>query len=731
MNLRYSNWITLLLFSLLTSISFAGNDPVHTLHKNESFMDINSGIKYFIDSLNEFSSKDLGTNDFNARFRNEFNASFYKNKEIWVRFFIKIQDADHSEFVLESRDIRSGKIYYKGQNESTFYSKKLARFISYPKNKTALLNTTLEHFKIQLKPYTTYEIIVHFPNPNNNKIKPGFSIYTVDNWLLVKLKSESITNLLTGLFFGVLFVLGLLNFIYFYIHKDRTYFIYSIYILSVVFYQSSILGLINYTVFSRYFVINSILVNISLLLSVIFYLLFLMAFVGVKQKFPSWTKSIYYLIVIQIISMVIYSILVIIDIELQNLAIFIRSLFLLIILPFIAFYIYEIYRKGNNIDQIIMIGSSVLLISGTIGLISNVFNFGLKSDLIFQIGIVIELIIFSIGLNLKSRFYEKEKRIVQLKLIDQLQENEKLQFSIKQHLEKQVHKRTSEIQIQNEELLQQQEELSAHRDTLEEQNHIIAQSMTELETIKSKLEITVKERTMQLKEANHELIQHNNQLEQYAFITAHNLRAPVARLKGLMYILEHTNGINKSNREVVNKIVKSAHEMDDVLSDMNAILELKYKIFGKAYKVDIKIVIGKVTKILNHNIHQSKAKIKLKLEIKHIIANEPYLESIIYNLVSNAIKYRSSERELNIVISSCRNGNTVLLKISDNGIGIDLSKYKEKLFGLYQRFHDHVAGKGLGLYLVKTQVEALGGTIQIDSKTQIGTTFIISLPNNS
>ncbi len=730
LNQGYLYCLIVLLNFFQSSIVTAGNETVYGLLKNEALKDIKIDVQFFIDSLNRFSIEDIGSDEFNRQFQNQFDENFYDNKEIWVRFFIEHGEGEKVKYVLESSGHRGDRFYYKGLSDSIYLSKALMRYINNPENKENDLNERLEESVFELEPSTTYEFIIYFSNPDNNRIKPGFAITKANNWLIKELKSDSFRNLLIGLFLGILFILGLLNFIYFYIHKDKTYIIYSVYILSVVSYQSSILGLINYTVFSKYLVINSILENISLLLTVIFYLLFLMAFVEVKQKFPSWTKSIKYLIVIQIISMLIYSILVIIDFELRHSAIYIRNLFLLVTLPFTAFYIYEIYKKGNKVDQMIMIGSSVLLISGIIGLISNVFNFGIDADLLFQFGILIELIIFSIGLNLKSRFYEKEKRIVQLKLIDQLQKNEKLQSSINQDLENQVHKRTSEIQIQNEELLQQQEELSAHRDILEKQNSIVAQSMTELETIKSKLEVTVKERTTQLKEANHELVQHNSQLEQYAFITAHNLRAPVARLKGLMYILENSSGTNESNRDVINKIIKSAHEMDDVLSDMNTILELKNKNIGQAYQVKLKAVIGKVIKILNTNIHQSDAEIEINLEVLNIFANEPYLESIIYNLLSNAIKYRSSDRRLKIVISSCRNNNdTVLLKVTDNGIGIDLSKFEGKLFGLYQRFHDHVTGKGLGLYLVKTQVEALGGTIEIDSKANKGTTFIISFPS--
>lgn len=186
--------------------------------------------------------------------------------------------------------------------------------------------------------------------------------------------------------------------------------------------------------------------------------------------------------------------------------------------------------------------------------------------------------------------------------------------------------------------------------------------------------------------------------------------------------------IGDQNKEIVKKIVDSAVEMDDVLSDMNSILELKHKDVGQPHEVDIKDIVEKVQKGLSDNFLQANTELTLRLDSQCIHAIVPYLESIIYNLVSNSIKYRSEDRKLNISISSYEENSTVVLEISDNGIGVDLTKFGGKIFGLYQRFHDHIGGKGLGLYLVKTHVEALGGNIEMESEVNSGTKFKISLP---
>ena len=101
---------------------------------------------------------------------------------------------------------------------------------------------------------------------------------------------------------------------------------------------------------------------------------------------------------------------------------------------------------------------------------------------------------------------------------------------------------------------------------------------------------------------------------------------------------------------------------------------------------------------------------------------------ILINLVSNAIKYRALDRKPVIKIKTSLAGDRIKLTVQDNGIGMELTRLKEKVFTLYQRFHHHVEGKGLGLFLVKTQVEAQNGVIEIDSNVNEGTTFTIFLP---
>jgi signal transduction histidine kinase len=101
--------------------------------------------------------------------------------------------------------------------------------------------------------------------------------------------------------------------------------------------------------------------------------------------------------------------------------------------------------------------------------------------------------------------------------------------------------------------------------------------------------------------------------------------------------------------------------------------------------------------------------------------------SIIYNLLSNAIKYRSQERTPEVVIETKRQDNFLLITFEDNSIGIGENNLR-KLFTMFKRFHTHVEGTGIGLYIVKRIVENGGGKIEVESKVEVGTTFRIYLP---
>ncbi len=228
-----------------------------------------------------------------------------------------------------------------------------------------------------------------------------------------------------------------------------------------------------------------------------------------------------------------------------------------------------------------------------------------------------------------------------------------------------------------------------------------------------------------------DLLQQNKELQQFNYIVSHNLRSPVANLIGLSKL--YRNGIaSQRNDQILENILESAEGLDTVIKDLSHILQLRSGINEERQLVNLQDVFSTVIKTINTQIQQVGADISTNFDsIKEFNTVKSYLNSILYNLVSNALKYRHPDRKCSIEIECKQVDKYVCLSVRDNGIGFDADKYKDNIFGLYKRFHTHVEGKGIGLYLVKVQAEALGGWVEVESKINHGTKFTVFIANNS
>jgi len=268
---------------------------------------------------------------------------------------------------------------------------------------------------------------------------------------------------------------------------------------------------------------------------------------------------------------------------------------------------------------------------------------------------------------------------------------------------KKLTEQSEELSAQNEELLQSQEEVSTQRDRVAKQNE--------------NLEMEVSKRT-------NELLDYNQQLEQFAFIAAHNLRAPVARILGLGQLLGMLENTPEKKDEIYPKLIHTTQELDGVVKDLNTILDFRKNSESQLTLVNLITEVSKILGTLEREIENTHAVITTDFaQVENMRTVKPYLESILYNLISNAIKYRDPERIPVIHVKTEKSENEICLSVADNGLGIDVTAFRDKLFTLYSRFHIHLEGKGLGLYLVKTQITALGGRIEIESEVNKGTTF--------
>jgi PAS domain S-box-containing protein len=234
-------------------------------------------------------------------------------------------------------------------------------------------------------------------------------------------------------------------------------------------------------------------------------------------------------------------------------------------------------------------------------------------------------------------------------------------------------------------------------------------------------DITEIKEAQQVRELANRLSHQNEQLASFAHIVSHNLRSHVGNLNSLL----HLNKLAEPNEKqgLFEMFEKVAHHLSTTLNDLIESLRIKEDISKERHLVYFEQILTKTKEILSSQILESTPVITSSFKIPSMEYPGIYLESIFLNLLSNAIKYRSSERPLHVNIETTLTGGQLILKIEDNGEGIDLARYGDKLFGFYKTFHARKDSKGIGLFITKTQVEAMGGSIEVESEVNKGTTF--------
>lgn len=227
-----------------------------------------------------------------------------------------------------------------------------------------------------------------------------------------------------------------------------------------------------------------------------------------------------------------------------------------------------------------------------------------------------------------------------------------------------------------------------------------------------------------------ELTQNNIDLRQYSYITSHNLRAPLSNLLGLLKLLDMNEIKDPLTVQLLENFEECTIQLNDTVNDLINTLVIKNNVNTNKETLELRSMLEKVIHSVQNNIVEANAVIELDIDREHCIPfNRTYLESILLNLLTNAIKYRSPKRDLKINVVTRKTDDGIKLYFSDNGLGIDLSRYKDRIFGLYQKFHGNIDSKGLGLYIVNSQIRVMGGEIDVISEVDKGTTFIITFKN--
>jgi signal transduction histidine kinase len=228
-----------------------------------------------------------------------------------------------------------------------------------------------------------------------------------------------------------------------------------------------------------------------------------------------------------------------------------------------------------------------------------------------------------------------------------------------------------------------------------------------------------------------ELTKQRDQLEEFAYVISHHLRGPVGNIVSLLDVLG-TDETKESSADTIKHIRESSKLLLDTLEDLTNAIIVRHEDIPNLERLQIEDVVSTVADGLKDMIRESGSNITTNVESLPVIEYpRSYFETIIRQLITNSIRFAAPGRPPRIRITSSTDESGQFIEVSDNGLGIDLDKYGEKIFKIRTSFHRGSAGRGVGLFLVKTIVESMGGSVSVHSIIDKGTTFRINFASTS
>jgi signal transduction histidine kinase len=240
------------------------------------------------------------------------------------------------------------------------------------------------------------------------------------------------------------------------------------------------------------------------------------------------------------------------------------------------------------------------------------------------------------------------------------------------------------------------------------------------------IDITImKEAEKDLNNSFHLVSEQNKRLLNFSYIVSHNLRSHTSNIESIISLIESAESEDERN-EMMELLKSVSNSLDETMIHLNEVVNINTNISLVIKPLNLSHYINKALEVLSEQIQLNEASFIFDInEYAVINYNSAYLESILYNLISNAIRYRHPQRKPIITIKLYKKRDKDVIEVSDNGIGIDLKKHGDKIFGMYKTFSNNSDARGIGLFITKNQIDAMGGTITVESKPNIGTTFKI------
>ena len=234
---------------------------------------------------------------------------------------------------------------------------------------------------------------------------------------------------------------------------------------------------------------------------------------------------------------------------------------------------------------------------------------------------------------------------------------------------------------------------------------------------------------IELEMKNRELIRVNTDLDNFIYTASHDLKAPVSNLEGLLQAHAADSAFNEEQQCVVGMMFDSIERFKTTIHDLTEISKIQRIDATDLQTLNFATVLTEVKLDIRELIERFAPLIQTDFEVQEINYSRKNLRSIIYNLLSNALKYSAPHRKPVVKIYTKKIKDFTILTVADNGLGLS-AENQNKIFGMFKRAHQHVEGSGIGLYMIKRMVENHGGKIEIKSEIDKGTTFIVYLKNS-
>ena len=263
--------------------------------------------------------------------------------------------------------------------------------------------------------------------------------------------------------------------------------------------------------------------------------------------------------------------------------------------------------------------------------------------------------------------------------------------------------------------------------------HVFIQDITERKQAEKKLlelNTALESEIAKVEEHSHQIQLKNKELKDFAYVAAHDLKAPLINISTLAEMINTEALTDKQNIEVLGRLKKSIALLHKTVYTLNDVIAFKTTLKDRKERLKFEEIFNEIKESLANQLETSNASIKEDFsECPEIDYPPLHLKSVIQNLLTNAVRYKDPDKLLNIEVKTFEQNGMACFSVKDNGLGFDSEKYSGKIFGLFTRLHAHVEGKGVGMHIVKSIIDAHGGKIEIKSKPKEGALFNVYLNN--